>query len=110
MRGGGHVYGVGNFQMKTYQELTRESVAEAERRERLAEYAHQAWSTWMAYLFACGQETIVTVAGVEMKAWTMDHLAYERWQRQCHTRFNELSDSEKQSDYAEADKILAIVA
>lgn len=72
-------------------------------REALAEYAHQAWSGWMEYLFSKSQPTGGDGA-VMIPAW-----AVERWERQAGTVYADLPDDEKESDRAEADKMLAIV-
>lgn len=73
----------------------------AELREKLAEYAHEAWAGWMEYLFSkcahLGDERIIP-------EW-----AVERWMRQLKTPYAELPESEKASDRAEADKMLAIM-
>ena len=76
-------------------------------REKLAEYAHAAWSGWMEYLFSKGDISF----RLENKdyVWIMPNWALERWQRQMKTLYAELNDSEKDSDRAEADKILAIL-
>lgn len=72
-----------------------------ERREALAEYAHDAWSGWMKHMFRFGTLN-------DDGTWTMRAKSVERWQRQMSTPYAELPESEKMSDRAEADKILAI--
>ena len=68
-----------------------------ELREALADYAHQAWSGWMRYLF-------------EKSHWNHDGtviIPYSlavRWRRQAHTDYAELPKSEKESDRKEADR------
>jgi hypothetical protein len=70
-------------------------------REQLAAYAHEAWSGWMEYLFSkCDKQKYELI----IPAW-----AVERWGRQMHTPYADLSDKEKESDRAEADKMLAII-
>lgn len=71
-------------------------------RELLAEYAHEAWSGWMKYLF----EKCELGAGgsVVMPDW-----AVKRWARQANTKYADLSPEEKESDRTEADRMLAIV-
>jgi hypothetical protein len=71
-------------------------------REVLAAYAHEAWAGWMDYLFSKGTHN--ADGSWEMPAW-----AVERWQRQARTPYAELSEQEKQSDRAEAVKILALL-
>lgn len=71
-------------------------------REHLAEYAHEAWSGWMRYLF---DKSIHTTEGtIIIPEW-----AAQRWTRQATTPYTELPESEKESDRAEADKMLAIM-
>lgn len=75
---------------------------ENEKRESLAALAHEQWSGWMVYLFsksahhADGSVTIPT------------ELA-ERWKRQALTAYSELPESEKESDRAEADRVLKVI-
>lgn len=71
-------------------------------REALAEYAHEAWSGWMKYLLSKCDQTGNTYA-------TIPTWAVRRWQRQMNTPYAELSEEEKESDRAEADKMLAIM-
>lgn len=70
-----------------------------ELRESLASYAHDAWSGWMSYLF--GRSTRNTDGTVTIPKW-----AVERWDRQVSTPYKDLSESEKESDRAEADKMI----
>jgi len=72
-------------------------------REALAEYAHEAWSGWMKYLFSKTMRESIT-GGEIIPAW-----AVERWQRQLSTPYADLPEEEKESDRAEADKMLAIM-
>lgn len=72
-----------------------------ETREALAEYAHEAWSGWMRYMFSkCNDWDGVLLIPSESVA---------RWQRQMNTPYADLPESEKASDRDEADKILALV-
>lgn len=71
-------------------------------REKLAEYAHTAWSGWMRYLFE--KSTRNADGTVTLPAW-----AVERWERQLTTPYADLSEAEKDSDRAEADAMIAIV-
>lgn len=78
-------------------------------REALAEYAHEAWSGWMKYMFEKGHNTIITSGDSYPTVWTMPQWATIRWRRQMNTPYVELPEEEKQSDREEADKILAII-
>jgi hypothetical protein len=72
-------------------------------REQLAAYAHKAWSGWMEYLFSqCKYD-------VETDTYIIPQWAVNRWQRQILTSYSDLPEQEKDSDRAEADKMLAIV-
>lgn len=78
-------------------------------RERLAAYAHDAWSGWMKYLFSKCERDGDPLVGHErdliIPAW-----AVERWTRQMCTAYTDLPENEKESDRAEADRMLAIMA
>ena len=73
-----------------------------ELREKLAEYAHTAWSNWMTYLFS------KCVNRFEDGSIVIPASLRDRWQRQMTTPYADLPESEKTSDRAEADKMLAI--
>ena len=74
---------------------------ERETKELLAEYAHKAWSGWMAYMF---EKSIEMPDGtVIIPKW-----AVARWKRQMLTAYCELPENEKDSDRKEADKIINI--
>lgn len=75
-----------------------------ELRERLAAYAHTAWSGWMHYLFSKCTRTLGETPG----ALLIPAAYVERWHRQALTDYADLPESEKNSDRAEADKMLAI--
>lgn len=71
-------------------------------REALADYAHEAWSGWMGFLFGqCTQ----TFNGQPV----IPRPLVERWRRQMQTPYTQLSEAEKDSDRAEADKMLALI-
>lgn len=72
-------------------------------REALAEYAHEAWSGWMKYLFSKGTFN-------QDGTWTMPAWAVERWQRQMNAPYASLPEEEKKSDREEADRMLGIVS
>lgn len=76
---------------------------QSDKRERLAEYAHEAWSGWIKYMF--GKSVLTFEDGsIVIPA----NLRY-RWQRQANTNYIDLPESEKESDRAEADKMLTII-
>ena len=74
-----------------------------ETREKLAAYAHAAWSGWMNYLFSktgwIGMDEITTIP-----EW-----AVNRWTRQASLPYAEMPENEKGLDRDEADKILKII-
>jgi len=76
--------------------------ARARAREQLAAYAHEAWSGWMRYLFSLS--TYPDSSGAKIPGELV-----ERWLRQLNTPYIDLSEAEKDSDRAEADKMLDIV-
>lgn len=73
------------------------------RREVLAEYAHEAWSGWMRYFFEkCRdphEDDTIVVPGGYVRA--LNEL--------MDTPYAELSEEQKESDRAEADKILSLL-
>lgn len=74
------------------------------KKERLAEYAHDAWSGWMKYLFSkCDSPIHHTQGGLIIPQW-----AVERWKRQMNTSYKDLPEKEKKSDRKEAEKIIDI--
>lgn len=76
-------------------------------RERLADYAHEAWSGWMRYMFSkCGTANRYFT---DEKVVTIPTELVERWRRQMTTPYAELPESEKASDRDEADAILTII-
>jgi hypothetical protein len=80
-------------------------------REQLADYAHGAWSGWMEYLFSkCRPDYYVDDIHTPNGDLVIPQWAVERWRRQAATPYADLPESEKESDRAEADKMLAIVA
>ncbi len=73
--------------------------------EALADYAHEAWSGWMRYLFSkCERRGGYTGADADttvIPEWSMD-----RWRRQLETPYADLPEEEKESDRAEAQRML----
>ena len=74
----------------------------ANKREGLAAYAHEAWAGWMKYIFEKCHKA--NCGAIVIPQW-----AVERWQRQAKTPYADLPESEKESDRAEADRMLAII-
>jgi len=70
--------------------------------EKLAAYAHEAWSHWMRYLFS----QCLPAEGTT--DWTIPEDKVLRWQRQMNTPYKDLPEHEKKSDRDEALKIQAI--
>lgn len=71
-------------------------------REQLADYAHEAWSGWMRYLFDLSIDAgsgSVLIHGDQVR----------RWKRQMNAPYADLPESERESDRDEADKMLAIM-
>lgn len=71
-------------------------------REPLAALAHEQWSGWMRYLFEKAPPNIDGT--VTLPAWAVD-----RWTRQMQTPYADLSAQEKESDRAEAERVLIVV-
>lgn len=71
-------------------------------REKLAAYAHTAWSGWMKRMFS---RTSSSVDGSK----TIPPLLCSRWTRQMNTDYTDLPEEEKASDRAEADDILSTI-
>jgi len=70
--------------------------------EKLADYAHEAWAGWMRFLFRMA--TTNDDGSVTIPA---DLVA--RWQRQTKTPYADLPENEKDSDRAEAMKMMDII-
>jgi len=71
-------------------------------KEKLAEYAHEAWSGWMRHLFSLSK----TNADASV---TIPRELVNRWQRQMTTEYKDLTEIEKESDREEVQKILDII-
>jgi hypothetical protein len=81
--------------------LKGEEEKENDVRELLSEYAHNAWSGWMKYLFE--KSTINDDGTCTIPKW-----AVEKWVRQSETLYELLPEEEKNSDRKEADEMLKI--
>jgi hypothetical protein len=71
-------------------------------REQLAALEHGQWVGWMKYLFE--KSTEGGDGNVEIPAILVD-----RWKRQMNTSYVDLPENEKESDRAEADKVLRVI-
>ncbi len=72
-----------------------------ELREQIADLQHQQWAGWTEYMFSkCTKNEDGTL--------TIPTWAVERWTRQINTPYNQLSESEKDSDRVEAYKVLEL--
>lgn len=71
-------------------------------REMLATLSHEQWSGWMRYLFS---QSIHHVDG----SVTIPLNLVSRWMRQMATPYDDLSETEKESDRHEADRIIAML-
>ncbi len=74
----------------------------SELREQLAALAHERWTEWMKYLFEKSLDS-------ENGSIEIPSLFVARWKRQMSTSFFDLPENEKESDRAEADKILQVI-
>ena len=70
-------------------------------KEVLADYAHRTWSGWMKYMF--GKGILRCDGSILIPKWAVD-----RWSRQAETKYKDLPEPEKESDRAEADRIIKI--
>jgi hypothetical protein len=80
-------------------------------RETLAAYAHEAWRGWMQHM-ASKAEVVCTRVTQTHEHWTQIEVPVdlvERWRRQMETPYADLPETEKESDRAEADKMIAIL-
>jgi len=82
---------------------------EAEIKEQLARYIHdENWSGWMEYLFS---KCIPDVGQFDKQNGNLiiPNWAVDRWMRQMRTKYDDLSEREKESDRREAERILRII-
>lgn len=83
-------------------------------REVLAALAHEQWSGWMRHLFSkCSSRIVLRPLSAEEFSTPADvvipHAWAERWERQMDTPYASLSETEKESDRKEADRVLAVL-
>lgn len=92
-------------QPKEIETLAQEAMIEA-----LAAYAHKAWSGWIDYQLSKGNFLSMTdEKGETHRYWLMPPWAVLRWTRQAATPYDELPESEKESDRDEARIMLRIL-
>jgi hypothetical protein len=82
--------------------LNKEFGCDDDQIEKLANYAHDAWSRWMKYLFSKGIKN-------EDGSFTIDNESVSRWEREMITPYSDLPEEEKESDREEANKILEVL-
>lgn len=70
--------------------------------EALAELVHQQWAAWMQHILSLCQMN--PDGSATLPAW-----AVERWLRQANTEYFSLPAHEKESNRAEARKVLTII-
>lgn len=90
-----------------------EPIRNDEQIEALANYAHEAWSGWMKYLFSkCrpGTDYLGMSGYMANGSLVIPKESVERWRRQMNTPYAELPEREKESDRDEARKMLAVLA
>jgi hypothetical protein len=75
----------------------------SELREKLAALAHEQWAGWMRYLF----KRTYSEPGMGSKVIPYDSAF--RWERLMNTPYEKLTEQEKESDRAEADRVLAVL-
>jgi len=95
-----------------------------ELREALADYAHDAWSGWMKYMFSRCEKRYLDHAGymgLDVDGHPAAHAGYmgmltvippqlvERWTFQMNTPYAELPEEMKPSDRVQAEKIIDVI-
>lgn len=76
--------------------------------EELAELCHDQWSNWMTYLFSKCYEDVSQFDKVNGNLVIPEHYV-KRWEKQLNTSYENLSESEKNSDIKEAKKFLNLL-
>jgi len=78
-------------------------------KEDLAEYAHEAWIGWIKFMWSQAYRRDVFIGGEIQKCIVIPEDCVKRWERQMKTKYKDLSESEKNSDRLEANKILRVI-
>ena len=76
--------------------------ATTQNRECLAAAVHDSWSNWMRHVFSKATHN-------PDGSWTIPAESADRWQRQIATSYSLLSETEKDSDREQADRLLAVI-
>lgn len=74
-------------------------------REKLAEYAHEAWAGWMKWEY---EKRLGTSWNKDTEIASYPVQDWDRWRRQMKTPYSELPEHEKESDRNEADRMISI--
>lgn len=73
-------------------------------REKLADYAHEAWAGWMKYMFSKSTRNQDGTINISPRGYV------DALDRQISLSYHQLTEAEQDSDRAEAKKILAAIA
>jgi hypothetical protein len=76
-------------------------------REKLAALAHEQWSGWMRYLFERSHRAEEGGEVAPGGSVVIPSASVVRWRRLMDTPYGKLTEQEKESDRAEADRVLA---
>ena len=82
-------------------ELVKEALEDDDQREEVADLVHAVWARWMVHMF---KQCEVVQGGA-----LIPQPLVERWERQAHTPYKDLSEKEKESDRAIADEYLELL-
>ncbi|HUS50017.1 MAG TPA: hypothetical protein VMZ91_07620 [Candidatus Paceibacterota bacterium] len=73
-------------------------------KEEMAAICHDQWAGWMKYLFSKGRTDTEKIGNFIIPKEFVD-----RWTRQMNTKYQDLTEKEKDSDRIEADKFLKLI-
>jgi len=71
-------------------------------KDSMAAAQHLIWSNWMKHQFDQGTFN-------EDGTWTMPKEKVERWQRQMNASYADLTESEKESDMDQVERMLSFI-
>ena len=69
--------------------------------EKLADYSHKAWSSWVKYLFENGKQ--MTSGDFKIPKGLV-----QRWKRHMETPYESLSEEDQENDLEEANQMILI--